>query len=221
MLVWSDSPSYSTDYADWTPARFFKRATGLESSSDECGILEDDRCIDTDSSRLVRRRESSWVRAVSPPGCQYSGGGRARDLFRLVVPEMLFSSKQQVFLDHSDRCANAMEKEELDGRHFLRPQRDHGEPRCDTPWVHEVDNEEIVVDAMPFQPRFLLQVLIFTHHPYQPRPESTGSPQEALHGPNATFCRSWRLSLIRDVAAAARAVQGRRSSARQSLPAQR
>ena len=32
---------------EWTPARFFKVATGRESSGDEFGTLEDDRCIDT------------------------------------------------------------------------------------------------------------------------------------------------------------------------------
>ena len=50
-------------------------------------------------------------------------------------------------------------------------------------------------------------------------PESTGSPLEALHSSDAPFCRSWMLSLIRDVAAAGRAV--RRSARRRwSLPAQ-
>ena len=32
--------------ADWTPARFFKLATGPESSVDQFGILENARCID-------------------------------------------------------------------------------------------------------------------------------------------------------------------------------
>ena len=35
--------------------------------------------------------------------------------------------------------------------------------------VQEVDNDEFAVDAVPFQPRFLLQAHIFTHRPYQPR----------------------------------------------------
>ena len=51
------------------------------------------------------------------------------------MPEMrsdeLFWSRQQVFLDHSNKCAKAMEKEELDGTHFLWPQSKvcHGERR--------------------------------------------------------------------------------------------
>ena len=35
------------DKADSLPARFYKEATGPESSEDEFGILVDDRCIDT------------------------------------------------------------------------------------------------------------------------------------------------------------------------------
>ena len=41
---------------------------------------------------------------------------------------------------------NAMEKEE-----------ELGVPRCDVPWVQEVDNDEIAVDAVSFQPCFLVQ----------------------------------------------------------------
>ena len=37
-------------------------------------------------------------------------------------------------------------------------------PRCDEPWVQEEDNDEIAVDALSFQPRFLVQELI-THRP--------------------------------------------------------
>ena len=47
MVVWSDSPSSSTDCTDWPPARNFKQATGPESSGDEFGIFEDDRCFGT------------------------------------------------------------------------------------------------------------------------------------------------------------------------------
>ena len=42
-----NSSSSSADCADWALARFFKAATGPESSGDEFEILEDERCIDT------------------------------------------------------------------------------------------------------------------------------------------------------------------------------
>ena len=38
----------SMDEARRTPLRFFKAATKSESSEDEFGILEDDRCIDAE-----------------------------------------------------------------------------------------------------------------------------------------------------------------------------
>ena len=63
----------------------------------------------------------------SPPGSPHCRNGSACVLVRSVVPKMrsnrLFLSRQQVFVRHSDGCANAMEKEELDSRHCLRPHR--------------------------------------------------------------------------------------------------
>ena len=123
VALCSNSPSSSTDCADWTPARFLKVATGPESSGDEFGILEDDRCIDTgvyqqrylshelvyhpDSSRLVRRPDSSSVRAGSPLGRQHHGNGDTRDLVRTAVRELpsnkLFLAKQQAISSHSDQ----------------------------------------------------------------------------------------------------------------------
>ena len=49
-----------------TSPRFFKAATKGESSGDEFGILEDDRCIDT---RVIQRRylAHELVFACSPP----------------------------------------------------------------------------------------------------------------------------------------------------------
>ena len=41
--------------------------------------------------------------------------------------------------------------------------RELGEPRCDE------DNDEIALDAISFQPRFMVQELIFTHRPHQLR----------------------------------------------------
>ena len=52
--------------ADWTLVRFFKVATASESSGDEFGILEDDRCIDKGvfQHRLLLHE---LVLACSPP----------------------------------------------------------------------------------------------------------------------------------------------------------
>ena len=158
MALWSNSQSPSTDCADWTPAQFFKQATGPESSGDECGILEDDRCIDTGVSQqpyLLHElvfacsqpppqqpqisytflTQADWCAVRTVARCELGlllvvntvGNGGASVLVRAVVPKMrsnnLFLSRQHVFPDHSDRCANAMVKEEeLDSRHFLRPQ---------------------------------------------------------------------------------------------------
>ena len=47
MDVWADSTSRSTAWGGWEPARFLKKAVGVESFDDEFGILDDDRCIDT------------------------------------------------------------------------------------------------------------------------------------------------------------------------------
>ena len=47
MAEWADSTSRSMTWTERRPDRFFKEAAGAESSSDEFGILEDDRCIDT------------------------------------------------------------------------------------------------------------------------------------------------------------------------------
>ena len=78
------------------------------------------------SSRgLVRRAESSSVRAGSPRRCRYYGKGCLRDLVRsvelAVQPDALFWARQHVHRSLG-RCANAMEgKEELCGRCFLWP----------------------------------------------------------------------------------------------------
>ena len=45
----------------------------------------------------------------------------------------------------------------------------------DAPWSPEVNNEEIAVNAVPSEPRFLLQELIFTHRPSQSRPCLSGN----------------------------------------------
>ena len=45
--LYARSSPLMVDDAHWTPPRFFKAATWSESSGDELGILEDDRCIDT------------------------------------------------------------------------------------------------------------------------------------------------------------------------------
>ena len=37
------------------------------------------------------------------------------------------------------------------------------------PWVLVPNNDELDADAAPFQPRFLLQEIIFAHCPYFPR----------------------------------------------------
>ena len=67
MALWSNSQSPSTDCADWTPAQFFKQATGPESSGDECGILEDDRCIDKQESLNNPTSYTNWCSpAVNP-----------------------------------------------------------------------------------------------------------------------------------------------------------
>ena len=47
--AWWDgqTPSRSMTWTGRRPARFFQEAAGAESSGDEFGILEDERCIDT------------------------------------------------------------------------------------------------------------------------------------------------------------------------------
>ena len=47
MAEWADSTSRSMTGTERRPARFFKEAAAAESSGNEFGILEDDRCIDT------------------------------------------------------------------------------------------------------------------------------------------------------------------------------
>ena len=54
------------DDAHWTPLRFFKVATGSESSGDEFGVLEDDRCIDTGVFQQSYKAHE-LVLACSPP----------------------------------------------------------------------------------------------------------------------------------------------------------
>ena len=56
-----------------------------------------------------------------------------------------------------------MEKEEeLDGRHFQWTQSlVSWQPSSDVPWAPAISNDEIDADAVPFQPRFLLQELTF------------------------------------------------------------
>ena len=47
MALRSGSSLLTVDDAHWTRPRFFKVATGSESSGDGFGVLEDERCIDT------------------------------------------------------------------------------------------------------------------------------------------------------------------------------
>ena len=52
--------------ADWTLVRFFKVATASESSGDEFGILEDDRCIDKEFSNIASSC-TSWSSLAAHP----------------------------------------------------------------------------------------------------------------------------------------------------------
>ena len=117
-----DSPSSATGCAEWTPARFFKQASGPESSSDECGTLEDDRCIDTGvfqqrylpsraGIRLLPPQQprisctiltqadwcAVWTAARCELGllcCQCYGTGRVRDLVTSAVLAVATSFRQ-------------------------------------------------------------------------------------------------------------------------------
>ena len=66
MAPRSGSSLLTVDDAHWTPLRFLKVTTGSESSGDEFGVLEDDRCIDT---RVFQQRQfvHELVFACSPP----------------------------------------------------------------------------------------------------------------------------------------------------------
>ena len=107
--------SSSADCADWTPLRFFKVATGSESSGDEFGVLTDDPRARADSrlqptpaaaptdqvfhlvlSRLVCHQGSSSLRVGSPPGFFYCGNGCACVLEDAV--------EQAVFVKASSFC---------------------------------------------------------------------------------------------------------------------
>ena len=99
MAEWTDSTASSTAWAGGMPARFFKIA---QSSDDEFGILEEERCIDTrclpktilasragvqqspadwatnqlqhsDTSRLVRPEKGGSMRSRFAAGCWDSG----------------------------------------------------------------------------------------------------------------------------------------------------
>ena len=102
-------------------------------------------------------------------------------------------------------------------------QGDPGVPRCDATWARDSDNNELAADAVPSQPRFLMQELIFTHRPSQLRLRLSWNflcrIDWLLRGtarPERTIV-PWRWSQIQDDAGAGRAPQGERSPARRSL----
>ena len=66
MALRPSSSPVTVDEARRTPPQFFKVATGSESSGDEFGVLEDERCIDTG---VFQRRYlvHELVFACSPP----------------------------------------------------------------------------------------------------------------------------------------------------------
>ena len=81
----------------------------------------------------------------------------ARDLVKLVVPEMRsdeLGSKFFSIIRTGVQMSWKRRRSQTADIFCGLNQRDHGKPRCDTPWVLEEDNEEIAVDAMPFQLRF-------------------------------------------------------------------
>ena len=104
----------------------------------------------------------------------------------------------------------------------------HGESRFDAPWVQEVNNEEIAVDAMPFQLRFLLQELIFRQRPFQPRPCLFGNllcrvDWLCLRGiaqPERTILPILEVVTYSRCCSGGQSSSGERFSARRSLPAQ-
>ena len=201
--------------ANWTPARFFKVATGLESSGDEVGILEDDRCIDTGvfqqshflhklgiacsphpvasptdqqhrcvPSRLVCRLVSGSVRAGSPPGSPHCGNGNAGVLVRSVV--VLKCGRTSCFYRGSTlilatRTGGPMSWKRrswtADTVGSLAA-RELGVPRCDVPCIQDKE----------FQPRSLVQELIFTHRPCRPRLRLSGNFLCVCLGPCQAVC---------------------------------
>ena len=101
MEAWIDF-LFFTVCAEPKPARFFKQAAGPESSSDELGILEDDRCIDTEVFQKRYLRVGVCLQPIPPQQprisytirnqtdcCAVHGIGCARVLARLMVVSRL------------------------------------------------------------------------------------------------------------------------------------
>ena len=64
MALRSGSSLLTVDDAHLKLHQFFKVATGSESSGDEFGVLEDDRCIDTGRARVVFRLQPAPAAAL-------------------------------------------------------------------------------------------------------------------------------------------------------------
>ena len=151
-------------------------------------------------ARYYGFRVPSSIRStyIDLPRRQYYGGGSARVLVRSVEPELLsnklFMSRQQVFSDHSDRCANALEmEEELDSRHSLRPHTlGSWSATLRRAMVKEVNNDEFAVDAVTFQPRFSVSR---THLHPPPVPAPTASLWKISEQSRLAFAGHCRLKL--------------------------
>ena len=66
------------------------------------------------------------------------------------------------------------------GDAFCRQDADHNlmdicEQEIEFPWVPVPNNDELGADAAPFQPRCLLQEILFAHCPYFPQPRLRGN----------------------------------------------
>ena len=198
----------SKDCANWTPARLFKQATGLESFGDKCGTLEDDRCIDTGvfpkrcllhelvfacSQAPPQQPQISYNILAQADWCAVRTVARC-ELGLLPVVNALEAGRFSCFCQGSKFFSiirtgvqNSMEKEELEGRHFPRPQSNRSWGATpDAPWAKEVNNEEIAADALPFQLRFPVAGTYF--HP---------SPLPAPETPFWEFLVQSRLALLK------------------------
>ena len=184
-MEWADSTSRSVTWAGRIPTRFFKKAVGAESSDDEFGILEGHKCLSRTlpparvgvclqlplaaaaTNQLHYPNSSSPVRNGSPTGCRDSGSGCARDLVRSGVARFgsgkPFMSRQQI--PHAGRSWT--------GDAFCRQDADTAA------WISASKRSTLApsndADAVPFQPRFLLQEIVFAHCPYLPQPFLRGN----------------------------------------------
>ena len=239
MVNWSDSQSSSADCADGTPARFFKQATGPEISLVEFGILEDDRCIDTGVFQQCYLLHELVFACSSPPPQQPQISCTILSTELGLLPVVNTGNGGTRVLVRTVGRAMRSNKLFCQGSKFIPIIRTgvqcHGQRgRVGQQTLSAASNKGIMerhaASRLGFRKwtttRLLLTQCRFSRvficrSSSSPVPALAASLWEYLEQSQLAFreppfCRSWRLSLTRDVAAAGRA--GQESAPRRALP---